>query len=265
MPTTMDLYGAPTLILLFVLVAVFGALWLQRRSLPPLRMRAGQAATARRRQLLWLVGWMFAAIQLEMEVFGRAHSGVWLAVSRVCIQLAAIMFLGSMAPQYFSRRLRILYVAAFAAPLMLFTVLVSLNPAPGPQGRFILLLCVCAALLVSARWSLEKHLLPVWLGLLLVASVGGAGIWLTLHQQFVGMLALAQGGILFITAVLFALAFRRVTAGVVFTVGGLAAWSLARDAGAFTWRNRCAFRAGALPQPHEGHRRRRHDCARARR
>lgn len=226
MPTTMDLYGAPTLILLFVLVAVFGALWLQRRSLPPLRMRAGQAATARRRQLLWLVGWMFAAIQLEMEVFGRAHSGVWLAVSRLCIQLAAIMFLGSMAPQYFSRRLRILYVVAFAAPLMLFTVLVSLNPAPGPQGRFVLLLCVSAALLVAARWSLEKHLLPVWLGLLLVASVGGAGIWLTLHQQFVGVLALAQSGILFITAVLFALAFRRVTAGVVFTVGGLAAWSL---------------------------------------
>ena len=226
MPTTMDLYGAPTLILLFVLVAVFGALWLQRRSLPPLRMRAGQAATARRRQLLWLVGWMFAAIQLEMDVFGRAHSGVWLAVSRICIQLAAIMFLGSMAPQYFSRRLRILYVVAFATPLMLFTVLVSLNPAPGPEGRFVLLLCVSAALLVAARWSLEKHLLPAWLGLLLVASVGGAGIWLTLHQQFGSVLALAQSGILFITAVLFALAFRRVSAGVVFTVGGLAAWSL---------------------------------------
>jgi len=32
-------------------------------------------STARRRQLLWLVGWMFAAIQLEMEVFGREQAG----------------------------------------------------------------------------------------------------------------------------------------------------------------------------------------------
>ncbi len=226
MSTTMDLYGAPTLILLFVLVAVFGALWLQRRSLPPLRMRAGEAPTARRRQLLWLVGWMFAAIQLEMDVFGRTHAGVWLAVSRGCMLMAAVMFLGSMAPQFFSRRLHLLYVAAFAAPLMLFTAMVSLDPAPGTEGRLVLLACVIAALLIGARWSLEKHLLPVSLGLLLVVSVGGSGIWLTLHQNYAAVLVLAQSGILLITALLFALAFRRVTAGVVFTVGGLVAWSL---------------------------------------
>ena len=222
----MDLYGAPTLILLFVLVAVFGALWLQRRSLPPLRMRAGEAATARRRQLLWLVGWMFAAIQLEMDVFGRAHTGVWLAVSRACMQMAAIMFLGSMAPQYFSRRLHLLYVAAFAAPLLLFTVVASLDPAPGAAARLVLLVCILGALLIGARWSLEKHLLPVWLGLLLVVSAGGSGLWLALHQNYGAVLVLAQSGILLITALLFALAFRRVTAGVVFTVGGLVAWSL---------------------------------------
>ena len=40
------------------------------------------------------------------------------------------------------------------------------------------------------------------------------------------MLALAQSGILLVTALLFAIAFQRVSAGVVFTVGGLVAWSL---------------------------------------
>ncbi len=226
MPITMDLYRAPTLILLFVLVAVFGALWLQRRSLPPLRVRAGEAPTARRRQLLWLVGWMFAAIQLEMEVFGRTEAGVWVAVSRACMLMAAIMFLGSMAPQSFSRRFHIPYVVVFAAPVMLFTVLASIDPAPGPKARALLLACVFAALLVGALWSLEKHLLPVWLGLALVASVGGAGVWLTLEQKYAGVLSLAQGGILLVTALLFAVAFQRVSAGVVFTVGGLVAWSL---------------------------------------
>ena len=222
----MDLYRAPTLILLFVLVAVFGALWLQRRSLPPLRVRAGEAPTARRRQLLWLVGWMFAAIQLEMEVFGRGQAGIWLAVSRATMQMAAIMFLGSMAPQYFSRRFHVPYVAALAAPLILFTVLVSIDPTPGSRMRAVLLVCVFATLLVGAGWSLKKHLLPVWLGLSLVAVVGGVGVWLTLQGRYAGVLALAQSGILLVTALLFALAFRRVSAGVVFTVGGLLAWSL---------------------------------------
>jgi signal transduction histidine kinase len=222
----MDLYRAPTLILLFVLVAVFGALWLQRRSLPPLRVRAGEAPTARRRQLLWLVGWMFAAIQLEMEVFGRGQAGIWLAVSRATMQMAAIMFLGSMAPQYFSRRFHVLYVAALAAPLILFTVLVSIDPAPGAAMRAVLLVCVFATLLVGTGWSLKKHLLPVWLGLSLVAVVGGVGVWLTLQGKYAGVLALAESGILVVTALLFAIAFRRVSAGVVFTVGGLLAWSL---------------------------------------
>jgi len=222
----MDLYRAPTLILLFVLVAVFGVLWLQRRSLPPLRMRAGEATTARRRQLLWLVGWMFAAIQLEMEVFGRGDSGIWLAVSRASMQMAAIMFLGSMSPQYLSRRFRILYVVAFAAPLLLFTAIISLDPVPGPSLRTVLLLCVLGAIVVGGRWSLEKNLLPVWVGLSLVAAVGGGGFWLALHQRYASVLALAESGILLVTALLFAAAFRRVSAGVVFTVGGLVGWSL---------------------------------------
>ncbi|HEX4311420.1 MAG TPA: ATP-binding protein [Acidobacteriaceae bacterium] len=222
----MDLYRAPTLILLFVLVAVFGGLWLQRRSLPPLRMRAGEAPTARRRQLLWLVGWMFAAIQLEMEVFGREQTGVWLAVSRICMQMAAIMFLGSMASQHFSRRLRIPYVVGVAAPLMVFTIVASIDAAPGPGARSFLLFCILATLLTGARWCLEKPILPIWLGLSMVAAIGGVAVWLTLRHDYGSVVSLAQSGILLITALLFAFGFRRLSAGVVFTVGGLTGWSL---------------------------------------
>jgi signal transduction histidine kinase len=56
--------------------------------------------------------------------------------------------------------------------------------------------------------------------------VCGFGVWLTLRQQYDSVLALAQSGLLLVTALLFASAFRRVSAGVVFTVGGLVAWSL---------------------------------------
>jgi signal transduction histidine kinase len=189
-------------------------------------MRAGEALSARRRQLLWLAGWMFAAIQLEMEVFGRSHSGVWLAVSRVSMQMGALMFLGSMAPQYMTKRPRVLFIVAFAAPVMLFAVLVSMDPSPGPLARAVLLVCVLAALLVATRWSLEKNLLPLWLGLLMVGLVGCGTIWLTWQQGYPAVLSLTQSGIMLITALLFALAFRRLTAGVIFTVGGLTGWAL---------------------------------------
>jgi signal transduction histidine kinase len=109
---------------------------------------------------------------------------------------------------------------------MLFTAIVSVDAEPGARGRALLLICVFSTLVVGALWSLEKPLLPVWLGLLLVACVGGLGVWLTLQRNYPGVLDIAQGGILLVTALLFAFAFRRVTAGVVFTVGGLAAWSL---------------------------------------
>jgi signal transduction histidine kinase len=176
--------------------------------------------------MMWLVGWMFAAIQLEMEVFGREQAGLWLAISRASIQMAALMFLGSMAPQYLSRKPRILYVVAFAAPVILFTILVSIDPVPGQLARAFLLASVFAALLVAARWSLERHLLPIWLSLLLVALVGSGAIWLTWRQEYGAVLMLVEGGTLLITSLLFALAFRRLTAGVMLTVGGLGAWSL---------------------------------------
>jgi len=226
MPGRMDLYGAPTLILLFVLVAVFGTLWMQRRTLPPLRMQAGGGMTARRRQLLWLVGWMFVAIQLEMEVFGRGQAGIWLGVSRCSAQLAALMFLGSLAPQYLSKKPRVHYVVAFGTPLMLFTTIVTLDPAPGSTTRAILLICALATIAVGVRWSLDKNLLPIWLSLVMMALFSGAGLWMIFQQQYPGVLALVESGILLMTALLFVSAFRRVTPGVVFTVGGLVAWSL---------------------------------------
>jgi signal transduction histidine kinase len=140
--------------------------------------------------------------------------------------MAALMFLGSMAPQYLSRKPRILYVVAFAAPVILFTILVSIDPVPGQLARAFLLASVFAALLVAARWSLERHLLPIWLSLLLVALVGSGAIWLTWRQEYGAVLMLVEGGTLLITSLLFALAFRRLTAGVMLTVGGLGAWSL---------------------------------------
>lgn len=221
-----ELYRIPTLILLTALVAVFGALWVERGRHPERGATPQETPPARRRQLLWLVGWMFAAIQMEMEVAGRAGSGVWQAVARSAMQMAPLMFLGSLAPQYFSRRPRIHYVAAFGAPLIVFASLVSVEPNPGRTAQVVLLACAFWAAFVAARWSLHRNLLPEWLSLSVVAAVGSACLWLTWNHQYNSVLSLVHSGVLLMTAFLFASAFRRLTAGVVFAAGGLALWSL---------------------------------------
>jgi two-component system, NtrC family, sensor kinase len=221
-----ELYRIPTLILLIALVAVFGALWLESGGDRERRSQSQETPPARRRQLLWLVGWMFAAIQMETEVLGRGGSGILLAVARSAMQMAPLMFLGSLAPQYFSRRPRIHYVVAFGTPLIVFASLISFTPNPGRLAQGVLLACAFWAAFVAARWSLYRNLIPEWLSLVVVAAVSSACLWLTWNGQYDAVLALVHSGVLLMTAFLFASAFRRVTAGVVFTAGGLALWSL---------------------------------------
>lgn len=221
-----ELYRIPTLILLAALVAVFGALWLESGRHPAPARGAQEAPSARHRQLLWLVGWMFAAIQLEMEVLGRGQTGLWLAVARGAMQMAPLMFLGSLAPQYFSRRPRVHYVVAFGFPLIVYAALVSIDPHPGKAGQALAVACAFWAAFVAARWSLYRRFIPEWLSLSVVAAFGSGCLWLTWDHQYLAVLALVHSGVLLMTALLFASAFRRLTTGVVFTVGGLAFWSL---------------------------------------
>ncbi|MGA7525164.1 MAG: ATP-binding protein [Acidobacteriaceae bacterium] len=221
-----ELYRIPTLILLVALAAVFGALWLESGRHPERGATSREVPSGRGRQLLWLVGWMFAAIQMEMEILGGSGSGVWLAVAHGAMQMAPLMFLGSLAPQYFSRRPRIPYVVAFGAPLIVFAALVSIDPNPSRLAQGGLLACAFWAAFVAVRWSLHRNLIPEWLSLTVVAAGGSACLWLTWNRQYDAVLALVHSGVLLMTAFLFASAFRRLTAGVVFTAGGLALWSL---------------------------------------
>lgn len=225
MPVDVNHYRVQTLVLLTALVAVFGALWLQGK-----RTQAGwhgnsEAPTVRRRKLLWLAGWVFVLIRLGMLAIGRGEGGWGLAISRASMEMAPLMFLASLAPQYLSRKPRILFVVAFGAPLVLFTLVVSLQPAPERLARSVLTVSALAAIGVAAAWSMRKNLVPVWLSLAIVGLAGAGCIGLMAQQHYWQVLELAHGGILLMTACLFASAFRRLTPGVVFTAGGLAVWA----------------------------------------
>ncbi|HTV15564.1 MAG TPA: ATP-binding protein [Acidobacteriaceae bacterium] len=221
-----DLYRIPTLALLSVLVAVFGALWLEGHT-QPLRVEdTGEAPTARRRLLLWLLGWTFVVLRLALQVSGWAAPGLGQATAQACMELAPLLFLGSLAPQYLSRKPPILYVVAFGLPIIVYCAVIGFDPHPGAWGRAIIGLCTLTAIAVAARWSLYRYLLPKWLSLLIVALVGGAAGGFTLRQHYEIVGALAHSGMLLMSALLFLAAFRRWTAGLLFTVGGLLLWSI---------------------------------------
>lgn len=241
-----ELYQVPTLALLAALVAVFGWLWLQGRVLPARRLRMTQAPPARQRHLLWLAGWWLAGFRLWLVLTGAGTAGTGQAIGLACMELAPLMFLGSVAPQYFSRRTRIPCVVAFGVPLVAIAAIVGLDPHPGLAGRVALMACAAAVVAVGAVWSLRRDLLPIWVGMTVVAVFGGACLWLTARGEYMPALHLARSGVLAMTALLFATAFARLSAGVFFTVGGLAIWALPGILEVFLREQRLLFGLGRL-------------------
>lgn len=221
-----ELYRIPTLALLSVLTAVFGVLWLEGHAQPLRVEETGEAPTARRRLLLWLVGWTFVVLRLALQINGWATPGLGKAITQACMELSPLLFLGSLAPQYLTRKPPILYVVAFGMPVIVYCAVIGFDPHPGPWGRGIIVVCTLTAIGVAARWSLYRYLIPKWLSLVIVSLVGGAAVWFTLRQDYEVVGSLAQSGMLVVSALLFLAAFRRWTAGLLFTVGGMALWSL---------------------------------------
>lgn len=223
---TVELYLEPTLILLAAVVAAFAGLWLQGTSLAVHEEPSAGRPGARRRQLLWLAGWVLSVESLGLQTAGWRMPGWHLAFLFCAAVLAPLMFLASLAPQYVIRKPPVPFVAAFGLPIVVYCAVVGLSPAPGPMGQLLLLACVVAGVAVAVQWSLYEQLIPVWLSLVIVALVGGGAGWLTMRQQYGHVILLTHSGILLMTALLFLSVFRRLSTGLVFTVGGLLLWGL---------------------------------------
>ena len=111
-----EYYRVPTLALLSILVAVFAVLYARARTL---------------RTLLWLLGWSMAITRLAMQGSSYGRHGIGLAISNTAMALAALMLLGSVSPIHVQNKIKASYIAVFAAPLILYSVLTSLYPDPG--------------------------------------------------------------------------------------------------------------------------------------
>jgi two-component system, NtrC family, sensor kinase len=205
-----DYYRVPTLALLSILVAVFAALYFRSRS---------------RRTLLWLVGWTMAIARLALQANSYGRHGVGLAISNTAMELAALMFLGSVSPVYTKGRIKVSYIVVFAAPLVVFTVLTSLFPSPGPFLKAINFLAAIAVAVVGVNWGSQSTRLPRWFTITFAVVVGGGCLALTFAGEYDFVLRLAHSGISLMTAVLVLAVYRRLSPGVIFTAIGLLVWT----------------------------------------
>jgi two-component system, NtrC family, sensor kinase len=205
-----EYYRVPTLALLSILVAVFAALYARSRT---------------PRTLLWLIGWAMAITRLVLQSTAYGRQGVGLAISNTVMTLAALMLLGSVSPIHTQNKIKSAYIAVFAAPLIVFSVLTSLYPSPGIFLRIIDWAAAIAAVVVAVHWSAQKSQLLRWFTLSFVLCIGAACILLSFAGQYPVVLRLAHSAISLMTAVLVLATYRRWSAGVIFTATGLLVWS----------------------------------------
>ena len=206
-----DYYRVPTLILLSMFLAVFAALYVRSRVT---------------RRLFWLVGWTLAVIRLALQVIPAGAAGVGLAISVTCMMLAALMFLGSMSMTEDGRRIRAFHVIALGIPLTLFTLLVTLYPAPGRILYSIDFLLVAVGVVVVVHWCSLRGILPIWFTLLWAVAAGLPSLYFVWTGQYQEVLWVTRCGMNFMTAILVLVKYRRWTPGVFFTVTGLVLWSM---------------------------------------
>ena len=210
-PSTMShFYRVPALALLSMMLVVFALLYLQART---------------PRRLLWLTGWALTVLHLALQVTEGTPHGIGLALANASMALAALMFLGSMSPLGFERMPRFLYAYAFAVPLFIYAVIVSLIPEIDGVLRLFLVLCTLASISATLLWGMRKRLLPRWFTVTFPILVGAVCVWLTWQGDYMFVLYLAQSGSNLMTALLFATAYRRLSPGVIFTSAGFLLWS----------------------------------------
>jgi two-component system, NtrC family, sensor kinase len=205
-----EYYRVPTLALLSILVAVFAVLYARARTL---------------RTLLWLLGWSMAITRLAMQGSSYGRHGIGLAISNTAMALAALMLLGSVSPIHTRNKIKASYIAVFAAPLILYSVLTSLYPNPGIFLRVLDWVAAIAAAAVAVHWSAQRNQLPRWFTLSFVSCLAATCVWLAIIGEYDLVLRLAHSGISLMTAALVLATYRRWSPGVIFTAAGLLVWS----------------------------------------
>jgi len=215
-----DYYHLPALMLTALLLPAFGYLFLRFRDA---------------RSLLWFLGFLFSIVAMVLLYAMNGYPGAgspWLVASgQTFIQLSAAMFLGSLSPLRFRvGRLQVLFVVLYAAPLVLYSILldgVLGGVQPGGPAFLIFPALLGMSFGVGVFWGMTKGKVPIWLGVSFSAVLGTFAIWVCCLQGAAAGLTFVECVNLQLAAVLLVFVSRRFSPGVFLSVLGFLAWSLA--------------------------------------
>jgi len=215
-----DYYHLPALMLTALLLPAFGYLYLRFRDA---------------RSLLWFLGFLFSIVAMVLLYAMNGYPGAgspWLVASgESFIQLSAAMFLGSLSPLRFRiGRLQVLFVVAYAAPLVLYSILLyGVLGGIQPRGPAFLIFpaLVGTSFGVGVFWGITKGAVPIWVGVSFSAVLGTFAIWVCCLQGAGAGLTFVECVNLQMAALLLVFVSRRFSPGVFLSVLGFLAWSLA--------------------------------------
>jgi signal transduction histidine kinase len=217
-----DYYHAPALLLTALLLPAFGYLYLRSRDT---------------RTLLWFLGFLFALFHMAL-LYSYGTAGYWsemypwlAAAGQTCILISTAMFLGSLSPQRFRiGRFQVLYAIPYASLLVVYSILFyGVFHGAAPRGPLYLIFPLIATIVVvvGLRWSVTKEVLPAWLGILFCSVLGVLALGICVRIGPDRTLTFAVGANLFMTALMLVFVFRRFSPGILLSVLGFLAWSLA--------------------------------------
>ncbi len=204
-----DYYAVPTMVLLAVVTAVFYTLWRRVRSTT---------------YLLWTLAWILMLIHLAFESVYPRGGIVADVLSDCTLQMSALLFVGSLAPESFGRRRKTLYVVAYSIPLLAYTISTHFVTVTPLSKLWMTSLFVIAGT-IACLWSWNSRGLPRWVMPFALVALSPFVIRMLLRGEFFAPLDLALFYSLILTALLFAFHYRRFTPGCVLTVLGLVAWA----------------------------------------
>ena len=216
-----DYYHAPALILTALLLPAFGYLYLRYRDA---------------RTLLWFMGFVFTLAATVCNYFQSwrgftAEDHPWLAATgQTSIQLSAALFLASLSPLRFRvGRYHAWYVVPYILPMVVYSILlygVFRGEAPGWPLLLVFPALGVVCLVAALSWAGEPSAMPPWIGLTACAVLGSASFVAFFTLGAAWALTFVECGNYFMTALLMAFVFRRVSPGVILSVAGFVVWSL---------------------------------------
>jgi signal transduction histidine kinase len=217
-----DDFQVPAIALIAALMLAFVYLHLRFRSVRTLLWMLALGCAEIQAILLWLQD-RYAAAGVA------APATVWMSVTGAsAMMLSSAFFLASLSPLSFRiGNFRVLFAIPYLIPLLLYSILYY-GVSQHPSGHLLWFYYFLAIWVIAVAfvWSMQRGAIPIWLATAIVAFGAWISVPFFVHGNIYWPLLVVESGNMFMTAMLVAYTYRRLSPGVFLASAGFLAWAL---------------------------------------